>query len=67
MARGNQRENDRKKNLEKQKQAAKKHKNTMSGSEYQRTREAQAAIMQEKQRKAEERKAAEAAAAGKKK
>jgi hypothetical protein len=41
--------------------SAQKHKNNMTGTEFQRNKESQAAIMQEKQRKAEERKAAEAA------
>ncbi|KAN0085145.1 hypothetical protein V8E54_001612 [Elaphomyces granulatus] len=58
MTRGNQRETDRKKREKDLKD--KKNKSNMSGSEFQRTKEAQAAIMQEKQRKAEERKAAEA-------
>ncbi|KAL2013947.1 hypothetical protein VTN00DRAFT_1472 [Thermoascus crustaceus] len=66
MARGNQRDKAREKRQKKELEDSKRHKNTMSGSEYQRVREAQAAIMQEKQRKAEERKAAEAAAAKKK-
>jgi len=59
MTRGNQRETDRKKREKDAKD--KKHKNNMTGTEFQRNKEAQAAIMQEKQRKAEERKAAEAA------
>ncbi|EED23711.1 conserved hypothetical protein [Talaromyces stipitatus ATCC 10500] len=65
MTRGNQRENARKKNLEKQAKA--KSKNTMSGTEYQREKEKAAEIMREKQRKALEKKAAEAAAGGGKK
>ncbi|OXV07122.1 hypothetical protein Egran_05114 [Elaphomyces granulatus] len=59
MTRGNQRDTDRKKREKDLRD--KKHKNNMSGAEFQRTKEAQAAIMQEKQRKAEEKKAAEAA------
>ncbi|KAL4889695.1 four F5 protein [Aspergillus ambiguus] len=59
MSRGNQREKARAKNLQKQK--AEKHKNTMSGTEYQRAKEDAAAIMREKQRLADERRAAEAA------
>ncbi|KAF2085846.1 four F5 protein [Saccharata proteae CBS 121410] len=59
MARGNQREKAREKN---QKDAASvKKKNTQTGSEFQRTKEAQAAIMQAKQKAAEEKKAADAA------
>ncbi|KAB8215882.1 hypothetical protein BDV33DRAFT_207938 [Aspergillus novoparasiticus] len=48
MARGNQREKSREKNLKQQAEA--KHKNTMTGSEYQRAKENAAAIMREKQR-----------------
>ncbi|EHY54046.1 hypothetical protein HRR83_004693 [Exophiala dermatitidis] len=62
MARGNQREKAREKNLKEQ--ASQKKKNTLSGTEFQRTKEQQAAIMREKQAKAE---AAKAAAAGGKK
>ncbi|KAL1872203.1 hypothetical protein Plec18167_006806 [Paecilomyces lecythidis] len=64
MARGNQREKARAKNLAQQAEAAKRHKNQMSGSQFQRAREDTAAIMREKQRLADEKKAA--AAAGKK-
>ncbi|OJJ87137.1 4F5 domain protein [Aspergillus glaucus CBS 516.65] len=56
MARGNQRENDRKKSQKKM--AGMKGKNTMTGSEQQRTKEDVAAKMREKQRLADERKAA---------
>lgn len=58
MARGNQRELARAKNLKKQ--ADQKKGNSKSGSEMQRDKEAVAALMREKQKKAEERKAAEA-------
>lgn len=60
MTRGNQREKAREKNLKEQ-QGAKK--NTQSGTEFQRTKEQQAAIMREKQAKAAEKKAAEGAGA----
>ncbi|KAF3765810.1 four F5 protein [Cryphonectria parasitica EP155] len=59
MARGNQRDLARAKNLKKQ--AEQKSKNSKSGSEMQRDKEAVAALMREKQKKAEEKKAAEAA------
>ena len=49
MTRGNQREKAREKNLAKD--AATKKKNTTSGTEFARTKEAQAAIMREKQAK----------------
>ncbi|KIW34039.1 uncharacterized protein PV07_00841 [Cladophialophora immunda] len=49
MTRGNQREKAREKNLKDQ--AGQKKKNTQSGTEFQRTKEAQAAIMREKQAK----------------
>ncbi|EXJ84872.1 hypothetical protein A1O3_05547 [Capronia epimyces CBS 606.96] len=49
MARGNQREKAREKNLKEQ--ASTKKKNSLSGTEFQRTKEAQAAIMREKQAK----------------
>ncbi|KAH8697270.1 hypothetical protein BGW36DRAFT_427236 [Talaromyces proteolyticus] len=65
MTRGNQRENDRKKALEKAGKA--KNKNTMSGSEFAREKEKVAAIMQEKQRKALEKKSTEATGGGAKK
>ncbi|KAE8310860.1 hypothetical protein BDV41DRAFT_579041 [Aspergillus transmontanensis] len=65
MARGNQREKSREKNLKQQAEA--KHKNTMTGSEYQRAKENAAAIMREKQRLADERRAAAAAQEAKKK
>ncbi|KAK5955452.1 hypothetical protein OHC33_003090 [Knufia fluminis] len=65
MTRGNQREKAREKNLKEAAGAAKK--NTMSGTEFQRTKEAQAAIMREKQAKAAEAKAASGGDAPKKK
>jgi hypothetical protein len=49
MTRGNQREKAREKNLAKQGNEAKK--NNQSGTEFARTKEAQAAIMREKQAK----------------
>jgi hypothetical protein len=49
MTRGNQREKAREKNLAAQ--GAAKNKNTQSGTEFARTKEAQAAIMREKQAK----------------
>ncbi|EEH33332.1 hypothetical protein PAAG_04382 [Paracoccidioides lutzii Pb01] len=59
MARGNQREKAREKT---QKEAAQqKKKNTQSGTEFARTKEAQAAIMRQKQETANAKKAAEAA------
>ena len=58
MTRGNQREKAREKNLKEQ---SGPKKNTQSGTEFQRTKEAQAAIMREKQAKAAEKKAGEAA------
>ncbi|KPI38319.1 uncharacterized protein AB675_12081 [Cyphellophora attinorum] len=64
MTRGNQREKAREKNLAAQ--GAAKSKNTQSGTEFARTKEAQAAIMREKQAKAEA-KAKEGGAAPKKK
>jgi hypothetical protein len=51
MTRGNQREKAREKNLKDT--AGAKKKNTQSGTEFAKTREAQAAIMREKQVKAE--------------
>ncbi|KAJ5570418.1 uncharacterized protein N7459_009848 [Penicillium hispanicum] len=63
MTRGNQRDTDRAK--AQKKAASQKTKNTMSGTQYQKSKEDAAAIMREKQRKADEKKAAEAA--GKKK
>ncbi|KAJ5403777.1 hypothetical protein N7509_003648 [Penicillium cosmopolitanum] len=65
MTRGNQRDTDRAK-AQKKANAA-KGKNTMSGTEYQKTKEDAATIMREKQKKADEKRAAEAAAGGKKK
>ena len=67
MTRGNQREKAREKNLKDGAGAAKK--NTQSGSEQARNKDAVAAIMQAKQAKAAEKKAAEgdAKAGGKKK
>ncbi|KAJ9642552.1 hypothetical protein H2201_006344 [Coniosporium apollinis] len=59
MARGNQRDKAREKNLKEQ--AGKKNKNTQSGTEFQRTKEDQAAIMRAKQAAAEAKKAADAA------
>lgn len=56
MTRGNQREKAREKNLKEA--AGSKKKTTLSGTEFQRTKEAQAAIMREKQAKAAEAKAA---------
>ncbi|KAF2742388.1 hypothetical protein M011DRAFT_412724 [Sporormia fimetaria CBS 119925] len=47
MARGNQREKAREKNLKEQ--AGKKNKNTMSGSEFAKAKEDAAAIMRAKQ------------------
>ncbi|TLS21002.1 uncharacterized protein PpBr36_10828 [Pyricularia pennisetigena] len=59
MARGNQRDKAREKNL---KEAAKKKSaNTKSGSEMARDKEAVAQLMREKQKAAEAKKAAEAA------
>jgi len=58
MARGNQRDKAREKNLKEQ--AGKKGKTTMSGSEQMRDRENVAAIMQAKQAAALAKKAAEA-------
>jgi len=58
MTRGNQREKAREKN--EAKMAGEKKKNNQSGSEFARTKEAQAAIMREKQAKALEKKATEA-------
>ncbi|KAH0842809.1 hypothetical protein FOPE_08402 [Fonsecaea pedrosoi] len=49
MTRGNQREKAREKNIKEQ--SGQKKKNTQSGTEFQRTKEAQAAIMREKQAK----------------
>ncbi|KAK5092886.1 hypothetical protein LTR70_006008 [Exophiala xenobiotica] len=51
MTRGNQREKAREKNLKDAAGSGKK--NTLSGTEFQRTKEAQAAIMREKQAKGE--------------
>ena len=66
MTRGNQREKAREKNLKDGAGAAKK--NTQSGSEQARNKEAVAAIMQAKQAKAAEKKAdGDAKAGGKKK
>ncbi|KAH3917414.1 hypothetical protein HBI56_118180 [Parastagonospora nodorum] len=56
MARGNQREEARKKNLAKS--AGEKSKNTQSGTQFARTKEEQAAIMRAKQEAAEAKKAA---------
>ncbi|PGH02123.1 hypothetical protein GX51_04827 [Blastomyces parvus] len=65
MARGNQREKAREKTQKEL--AAQKKKNSQTGTEFARTKEAQAAIMRQKQEAANAKKAAEAAAAGKKK
>ncbi|MCJ1444869.1 MAG: hypothetical protein MMC23_005372 [Stictis urceolatum] len=51
MARGNQRDKAREKNLKEQ--AGQKKKNTQTGTEFQRSKEAAAAIMREKQAKAD--------------
>jgi 4F5 protein related disordered region len=59
MTRGNQREKAREKNLKDT--AASKKKNNQSGTEFARTKEAQAAIMREKQAKAEAAKKGEGA------
>ncbi|KAJ4986456.1 4f5 domain protein [Stagonosporopsis vannaccii] len=59
MARGNQRDKAREKNLKEQ--AGKKSKNTMSGSEQAKTKENVAAIMRAKQLAAEAKKAEAAA------
>jgi hypothetical protein len=59
MARGNQRDKAREKNLKEQ--AGKKGKNTMSGSEQQKAKENAAAIMRAKQLAAEAKKAEGAA------
>jgi len=64
MTRGNQRDKAREKNLKEQ--AASKKKNTQSGTEFQKTKEAQAAIMRQKQ-EAEAKKATEGAGGAKKK
>jgi hypothetical protein len=58
MARGNQREKAREKNLKSQ--AAQKSKNTKTGSEMQRDKEALAALMRKKQEAADAKKAAAA-------
>lgn len=55
MARGNQREKAREKNLKSQ-ASQQKNKNTLSGTEQQRTKEQQAAIMRAKQEQADTRK-----------
>lgn len=65
MTRGNQRDRDREKALKAK--AKQKTANTLSGSEFQRAKENNAAIMRAKQAAADARKAAEAAAARKKK
>ncbi|KAH7058594.1 hypothetical protein B0J12DRAFT_367880 [Macrophomina phaseolina] len=59
MARGNQREKAREKNLKAQQ--SQKHKTTMSGTEFQRTKEDQAAIMRAKQAAADAKRQADAA------
>ncbi|KAF1811141.1 hypothetical protein P152DRAFT_460014 [Eremomyces bilateralis CBS 781.70] len=65
MARGNQRDEARAKNLKAAGNT--KSKNTQSGTQFQRTKEDQAAIMRAKQEAAEAKKAAAAAAGGSKK
>ncbi|OJD11774.1 hypothetical protein AJ78_07519 [Emergomyces pasteurianus Ep9510] len=60
MARGNQREKAREKTQKEL--ASQKKKNTQSGTEFARTKEAQAAIMRQKQEEANAKKAAEAGA-----
>ncbi|KAI1132162.1 putative serf family protein [Nemania abortiva] len=64
MARGNQREKAREKNLKQQ--AAQKSKSTKTGSEMQRDKEALAALMRQKQEAADAKKAAAAGGSGKK-
>jgi len=64
MARGNQREKAREANLKKL--AAQKKGNQLSGTELQRSKEAAAEKMREKQRLADEKKKAEEAAKAKK-
>ncbi|MCJ1256965.1 hypothetical protein MMC24_004790 [Lignoscripta atroalba] len=59
MARGNQRDKAREKTLKEQS-------GTQTGTEFQRTKEQQAAIMRQKQDEANAKKQADAAAAGKK-
>ncbi|KAF1940806.1 hypothetical protein EJ02DRAFT_455730 [Clathrospora elynae] len=63
MARGNQRDKAREKNLKAT--AGQKGKNNQSGTEFARTKDDQAAIMRAKQAAAEAKKAAEDAAAKK--
>ncbi|KAI5862354.1 putative serf family protein [Durotheca rogersii] len=58
MARGNQRDKAREKNLKAQ--ASQKHKNTKTGAEMQRDKEAAAEMMRKKQAAADAKKAAEA-------
>jgi len=65
MTRGNQRDKAREKTLKEQ--GASKKKNTLSGTEFQRTKEAQAAIMRQKQEAANAAKATEGAGGTKKK
>ncbi|KEF53957.1 uncharacterized protein A1O9_09752 [Exophiala aquamarina CBS 119918] len=60
MTRGNQRDKAREKNLKDQ--AGQKKKNTQSGTEFAKTKEAQAAIMREKQAKAAAKAAGDGAA-----
>ncbi|KAF2266606.1 hypothetical protein CC78DRAFT_542248 [Lojkania enalia] len=67
MARGNQRDKAREKNLKEQARQAQKSKNTQSGTEFARTKEDQAAIMRAKQAAADAKKAEASAAGGKKK
>ncbi|MCJ1298917.1 hypothetical protein MMC08_001708 [Hypocenomyce scalaris] len=59
MARGNQRDKAREKNLKEQ--GATRKKNTQSGTEFARTKEQQAAIMRQKQEEADVKKKADAA------
>jgi len=60
MARGNQRDKAREKTLKEA--SSVKKKNTQSGTEFQRTKEQQAAIMRQKQEEANAKRQAEAAA-----
>ncbi|CAI7644101.1 unnamed protein product [Penicillium bialowiezense] len=59
MARGNQRDKAREKNLKKAGNV--KNKNTQTGSQFAKSQEDAAAIMRDKQKKADEKRAAEAA------
>ncbi|SLM40896.1 Uncharacterised protein family SERF [Lasallia pustulata] len=59
MARGNQRDKAREKNMKEQ--GSVKKKNTQSGTEFARTKEQQAAIMRQKQEEADAKKKTDAA------